>query len=138
MNIEELKLILETIKEVAQTAGYAGIAWVVIHYMTLLAQAVMVPICVCIMLVKIARISATALADRKKQSQTIAIDATIDGMCITRDGAHRALIAQLDRLRGKGTGIESSYIHGRSVVWLREAIDAREELDRKEKTRETK
>lgn len=130
MNIEELKLILETIKEVAQTAGYAGIAWVVIHYFTLLAQAVMVPICVCIMLVKVARIGGTAWAERKKQAATISIDATLDGMCITQDGTHRSLIAQLDRLRGKGTNIGSNYIHHQSVLWLREAIDAREEADR--------
>jgi hypothetical protein len=30
---------------------------------------------------------------------------------------------QLRRVRGKGTNINSDYIHGCSVDWLREAID---------------
>jgi hypothetical protein len=63
------------------------------------------------------------------RSENIEIKATIEGMCITKDNTHRALIAQLDRLRGKGTGIESQYIHDRSVNWLREAIDAKERED---------
>ena len=54
----------------------------------------------------------------------------IDGMTITKGGAHEALLAQLNRLRGKRVGFESDYIHECSVAWLREAIDAKEAADR--------
>lgn len=68
--------------------------------------------------------------DRKNPAkQPVELRATIDAMCITADGSHSVLIAQLDRLRGKGTGINSTYIHKQSVQWLREAIDAKEEAD---------
>lgn len=49
----------------------------------------------------------------------------IDGMCISSDGVGNALIAQIYRLRGRGLGITSEYIHKQSVEWLREAIDAK-------------
>lgn len=54
------------------------------------------------------------------------ITGVIEGMTITRDGSHRELVAQLNRLRGKGMHSDSSYIHRKSVDWLREAIDAKE------------
>lgn len=130
MNIEELKLILDTIKDVAQTAGYAGVTWIAVHYLVMLTQAVAVPICVCVMLVKITRAATNAWVQRKTEQKTVSIDATLDGMTITVDGTYRALIAQIERVRGKGLTCQSSYIHSQSVVWLREAIDAREELDR--------
>lgn len=57
----------------------------------------------------------------------------LDGVCISRDGTVDALIAQLYRLRGKGLGIESEYIHTRSVDWLREAIDDRIAKDAQKK-----
>jgi hypothetical protein len=47
----------------------------------------------------------------------------LDGMCIKV--ATETLIAQLHRLRGKGIGIKSEYIHAQSVEWLRDAIDAK-------------
>lgn len=46
---------------------------------------------------------------------------TLDAMCIKAESER--LIAQLHRLRGKGVGIKSDYIHEASVDWLREAID---------------
>jgi hypothetical protein len=51
----------------------------------------------------------------------------LDGMCIRAETDR--LIAQLHRLRGKGLGFDSEYIHDRSVNWLREAIDAKMEQD---------
>jgi hypothetical protein len=47
---------------------------------------------------------------------------------ITIDNAMEPLIDQLVRLKGKGVGIDSAYIHGASASWLREAIDAKEAL----------
>jgi hypothetical protein len=45
----------------------------------------------------------------------------VDRLVIT--GCFSALMDQLRRVRGKGTNINSDYIHGCSVDWLREAID---------------
>lgn len=46
---------------------------------------------------------------------------TIDGMCIKAET--ESFIAQLNRIRGKGCGFDTEYIHKQSVNWLREAID---------------
>lgn len=53
----------------------------------------------------------------------------LDGMCV-RDTTDR-LIAQIHRLRGKGVGIKTDYIHGQSVDWLRDAIDQKIEKEAK-------
>lgn len=57
--------------------------------------------------------------------ETKEIRPLIDGMCISSDGVSNALIAQIYRLRGRGLGFTSDYIHRQSVEWLREAIDAK-------------
>lgn len=56
------------------------------------------------------------------------IRAKIDSLCIT--GAADDLIAQLRRVAGKGTGLNSStYIHAASVAWLAQAINDKERKD---------
>lgn len=45
---------------------------------------------------------------------------------ITISGCEAVLRNQIQRIAGKGLGIESRYIHERSVDWLREAIDEKE------------
>lgn len=45
----------------------------------------------------------------------------LDGMCVR--GTTDELVAQIARLRGAGLKIDSKYIHGHDVQWLREAID---------------
>lgn len=52
----------------------------------------------------------------------------LDGLCVR--GETDRLIAQLHRLKGKGVSIKTDYIHGASVDWLREAIDAKIESER--------
>lgn len=52
----------------------------------------------------------------------------LDGMCIRT--STDVLIAQLRRLAGRGTGINTEYINEQSVEWLREAIDAKIEADK--------
>ncbi len=47
----------------------------------------------------------------------------LHGLCITQDNVHETLIGQLMRVRGKGTGINSTYIHSQSVGWMRQASD---------------
>lgn len=71
------------------------------------------------------------------KTDLVAIDATLQGMTITGDGSHNALVAQIERVRGKALSIDSRYIHRCSVEWLRRAIDAQEQKDleaKKEKT----
>jgi len=51
----------------------------------------------------------------------------IDGMCVVAQTDR--LIAQLHRVRGKGVGIQSDYIHAASVDWLRDAIDKKIESE---------
>ena len=68
------------------------------------------------------------LTTPKHKLQQIDIEATLHGKCITMDGTHGRLIAQIERLRGMTTGIPS-YIHSSDVDWFRSAID--EKIDRK-------
>lgn len=70
------------------------------------------------------------LTTPKQRLEQVDITGVINGMTITQDGSHDALVSQLNRLRGKATGIRSNYIHSTSVNWLREAIDAKEADDR--------
>lgn len=51
----------------------------------------------------------------------------LDGMCIKTETDR--LIAQLNRLRGRGINIQSDYIHTQSVDWLRDAIDKKIESE---------
>lgn len=51
----------------------------------------------------------------------------LEGMCIKVETDR--LISQLNRLRGRGVGIKSDYIHGQSVDWLRDAIDKKIDSD---------
>jgi hypothetical protein len=44
MNTEELKLILDTVRSVADTAGTAGIVWVCLHYLVQFAGLIAEPI----------------------------------------------------------------------------------------------
>lgn len=69
------------------------------------------------------------LTTPKHRLERVDISGVLNGTTITNDGSHEALIAQLNRIRGKGLGINSTFIHHRSVEWLREAIDAKEKSD---------
>lgn len=61
------------------------------------------------------------LTTPKHELKKLELRPTIDGLCLS--GQADALIAQLNRLRGAGTSINSGYIHSNSVDFLREAID---------------
>jgi hypothetical protein len=58
------------------------------------------------------------------------VRAVLDKWCIA--GEADDFIAQVKRIRGKGTNIGSNYVHGCSVQWLREAIDEKEARERAE------
>jgi hypothetical protein len=53
----------------------------------------------------------------------------LTGITITGGNNLEDLIAQIQRVAGKGTNIHSRYIHEQSVQWLREAIDDKERKD---------
>jgi hypothetical protein len=54
----------------------------------------------------------------------------LTGITISGENNLEELIAQVQRVAGKNTGIHSRYIHNQSVQWLREAINDKEEKDR--------
>jgi hypothetical protein len=66
-----------------------------------------------------------------KKTQKVDIEATIKGITISND--MDALISQLHRLRGVRVGINSQYIHGSSVDFLRDALDAQFEKENQSK-----
>lgn len=68
MNAEELKLILDTVKSVADTAGVAGIVWICIHYATIAIGHVAVPFSWAASLIMMARYGSKWLVEieRKK------------------------------------------------------------------------
>lgn len=63
------------------------------------------------------------LQARKVEVKEVEVRPMLDGLTIR--AAIDPLMAQLHRLRGRGVGIKSEFIHDDSVAWLREAIDAK-------------
>lgn len=78
---------------------------------------------------QIVRLHKDRIDGELRERLNVDITGTINGMCITADGTHTELLGQLLRLRGKGTGVGSQYIHTQSVEWLRNAIDDKEKKD---------
>lgn len=77
------------------------------------------------------------LVTRKTIIQEIILEDKLRGICITSDQTLNLLLLQLQRIKGKNTGIYrdephsgSIFIHERSVDWLREAINDKEAKDR--------
>lgn len=67
----------------------------------------------------------------KPKIEKVEVRPMLDGMCIS--GQLEPFIAQLHRLRNKGTHLTGGggYLHDCSVQWLKEAIDEKEERERK-------
>lgn len=118
--MEELKLLIGMVRELPGLA-----LWVLVAFY---AYKVMIVGSIYGLIRFIVEKTHSWLVTRK--TADVNIRGTIDGMVITHDNSHRALFAQLERLRGKrcgGGGL--GYIHGCSVEWLRDAIDAQEAKD---------
>lgn len=79
MNIEELKLVLETIQGIASTAGWVGLAWVMLHYLTLILTAIAAPIASAWCLVRIVKYVADAYGKPKVIERTVKVDDLIFG-----------------------------------------------------------
>lgn len=65
--------------------------------------------------------------------QEIRLKDRMYGIVITNDETMNELMAQLNRIRGKGLNIESDYIHTNSVDWLRDAINDKINKEAKKK-----
>jgi hypothetical protein len=66
-------------------------------------------------------------------TQTIRFEDILNGITLNDEDVKKELIMQIKRVCGKNVGIDSDYIHGRSVEWLRQAIDDKELKDAKAK-----
>lgn len=76
MSHEELTLILDTVKSVADTAGVAGITWIGVHYFVQLVTVAIGPICSAIVLTKVARHIASAIASKREQASANEVERT--------------------------------------------------------------
>lgn len=124
--MDELKLLIEMVANLPTLA-----VWVLVGYL-------IYKIAVIGSIYGLIRFAIDKLHDwlanaNQRKIQNVDIRAYLDGVCITSDGTHNALLAQVHRLKGKATNINSTYIHMCSVDWLREAIDDKEAKDAKEK-----
>lgn len=123
--MEELKMLVQMVADLPNAA-----LWVI-------AALFAYKVCVVGSIYGVIRLGIIKLHDwlvtPKQKLVTVEMEGQIRGMTITRHTD--AFIAQLNRLRGKRTNINSEYVHDCSVEWLREAIDekeAREAAARKE------
>lgn len=66
-------------------------------------------------------------------TQNIRFEDILYGITLSDEDVKRELIMQIKRVCGKNTKIDSDYIHGCSVEWLREAINDKEQKDAKAK-----
>lgn len=73
MDHEQLKLILDTLRSIADTAGVAGIVWICVHYFVLLVQALAVPVSVAaIFIVGLRQVAKAYAAKQEKVSLDMA------------------------------------------------------------------
>lgn len=66
----------------------------------------------------------------QQRTKGVNLKDSLTGMVILNEMVKDDLIWQINRVRGKGLNIESKYIHERSVDWLREAINDKEDKER--------
>jgi hypothetical protein len=120
--VEELKLLIQMVSDLPALA-----VWVLVAFYAY--KVTIIGSIYGLMRFAIDRTHSWLVMRKTAAATEVDIRGTIEGMAITSDNSHHALIAQLDRIRGKGVGIDSHYIHRKSVDWLRAAIDAQEAKD---------
>ena len=121
--MEELKTLIALIKELPQTA-----LWVLAGY--LFFKLAIVGSIYQVIALAITKTHDYLVTKKAREVEYKEIRPMLDGMCIK--AATDALVSQIHRLKGKGTGIGSDYIHAQSVEWLRQAIDDKMDKDRRE------
>jgi len=76
MDAEQLRMILDTIKSVAGTAGTAGVVWICIHYFVQLIMAIAAPICWVVGVVMTARYASSFFGTRAQTASADEIEKT--------------------------------------------------------------
>jgi ATP/ADP translocase len=66
MDTEQLKLILDTIQQVAGTASTAGVVWIIVHYFVQLMTVLSVPICWALSVILVARYASKLIGDKQQ------------------------------------------------------------------------
>ena len=120
--MEELQAIIEMISKLPQTA-----LWVLVGFWTYKV----VVIGSIYGVIRFAIEKAHSWATTPKES-LIKVRPMLERITIT--GNLDQLIGQISRICGKGTSIGSTYIHDRSIQWLKEAIDEKEARERAKET----
>lgn len=112
MDIEQLKLILGTVESVANTAGIAGVLWLVMHYFVLLVAEIALPviIAVCVW------IGCKAWMVTVKG---FIVDQSANANTFVNDQVKDNYVNQLNRIRDH----RFSHIHQSDVDKLSKAID---------------
>lgn len=114
--MNELKLLIDMVKDLPAMA-----LWVLVGFWAY--KVIFIGSCYGVIKLAISKVH-DVLITRKVEFKEIR--PLLDGICIR--GETNALIAQLHRIRSKGTHLTSGegYIHSISIAWLREAIDEKE------------
>lgn len=76
MDAEQLRMILDTIKSVAGTAGTAGVVWICVHYLVQLLMAIAAPVCWVIGVVMTVRYASTFFGTRAQTASADEIEKT--------------------------------------------------------------
>lgn len=66
MDTEQLRMIMDTIKSVAGTAGTAGVVWICVHYLVQLITIVATPICWAVSVVMVARYTTQLIGSKQE------------------------------------------------------------------------
>lgn len=122
--MDELKLLIEMVANLPTLA-----IWVLVGYLAY--RIVIVGSIYGVLRFFIEKLFDWLKAQKQREVEYKEIRPMLDGMCVK--AATDTLIAQIHRLRGRGLGIDSNYIHSQSVDWLRDAIDKKIEAERSER-----
>jgi len=109
-------MILETVKDVASTAGWVGVVWVLVHYIVLIVQSIAVPVAVCYGAIKVFPIFLQIWRTPRVVEQVW----NLRGISID-ESVKQELESQLSRIKF------STYVHSSGVEKLRKALDAYEQ-----------
>lgn len=113
MNTEELKMVLDTIKEVADTAGYVGLLWVCVHYLVQIVSVLAMPVAMAVVVVKVASHVVEYKRTPVRYERTVKV-----ADFVINEETWALLRTQLMRISTSGV-----YIHRSEVSKLQQALD---------------
>ena len=118
MDNAQLKMILDTIAGIAGTAGWVGIGWAILHYLTLMLQALAIPVALAWATVKIA-----AHITHSIQHKTITRNVRINDVFINEEAWN-----ELKEIVTSVSAINSNYIHMSDVKTIKEYVKLGKEV----------